>query len=117
VRAYYAVEGTYADADYSSVYGTQYAKENDNTNAIVMEYSLSNYPNPFNPTTQINYSLKEDGFVTVKIYDVIGNEITTLVNEPKSIGSYDIKFNASNLPSGVYLCTIKVIILQQENYC
>ncbi len=80
-----------------------------------VEYSLStNYPNPFNPTTQISYSIKEDGFVILKIYDVLGNEITTLVNEPKTQGNYSINFDASHLPdgrqgltSGVYIYTIK----------
>src|SRR5690606_36197275 len=80
-----------------------------------VEYSLStNYPNPFNPTTQISYSIEEDGFVILKIYDVLGNEITTLVNEPKTQGNYSINFDASHLPdgrqgltSGVYIYTIK----------
>jgi hypothetical protein len=62
-----------------------------------------NYPNPFNPTTQIKYSIKESGLVQIKIYDILGKEITTLVNERKDAGSYTIDFNASELPSGVYI--------------
>jgi hypothetical protein len=61
-----------------------------------------NYPNPFNPTTIINYQISELSFVTLKVYDVLGNEIATLVNEEKPIGSYEVKFDASSLPSGVY---------------
>jgi len=62
-----------------------------------------NYPNPFNPTTQIKYSIKESGLVQIKVYDILGKEITTLVNERKDAGSYTIDFNANKLPSGVYI--------------
>ncbi len=66
-------------------------------------YSLSqNYPNPFNPTTKINFSIPKQGFVTLKVYDVLGKEVKTLVNEQKPIGNYNIEFNGSNLASGVY---------------
>ena len=66
-------------------------------------YSLSqNYPNPFNPTTKINFALPKQGLVTLKIYDVLGREVRTLVNEVKSAGSYTVDFNASEFSSGVY---------------
>jgi hypothetical protein len=66
-------------------------------------YSLSqNYPNPFNPVTKINFALPKQGFVTMKIYDVLGREVRTLVNEVKSAGSYSVDFNASEFASGVY---------------
>jgi len=65
-----------------------------------------NYPNPFNPTTNIVYNLPVDGFVTLKIYDVIGNEVETIVNENKKAGRYVIAFNGSNIASGVYFCRI-----------
>ncbi|MDD5608859.1 MAG: T9SS type A sorting domain-containing protein [Ignavibacterium sp.] len=69
-----------------------------------VEYSLEqNYPNPFNPTTQINYSLKEAGLVQIKIYDILGKEIATLINENKEAGNYSVDFNAAELPSGVYI--------------
>jgi hypothetical protein len=61
-----------------------------------------NYPNPFNPVTSIKYTLINTQFVSLKVYDVLGNEITTLVNEEKQSGNYKIDFNALNLPSGVY---------------
>lgn len=68
------------------------------------DYSLSdNYPNPFNPSTQINYSIKTAGIVALKVYDILGNEVATLVNERKEPGNYSVSFNASNLPSGVYV--------------
>ncbi|MGO9480454.1 MAG: T9SS type A sorting domain-containing protein [Candidatus Kryptoniota bacterium] len=62
-----------------------------------------NYPNPFNPSTVIGYQLSSNSFVVLKVYDVLGREITTLVNERQNAGSHSIVFNAANLPSGVYL--------------
>jgi len=71
-------------------------------------YSLSNnYPNPFNPATTIKYQIPEISFVVLKVYDVLGNEITTLVNEEKSIGSYKVEFDATGLPSGTYFYRIQ----------
>ena len=72
-----------------------------------MNYLLSqNYPNPFNPSTTIRYEIPERSFVTIKIYDVLGNEIATLVNEEKSAGSYEVIFNTEasikNPASGIY---------------
>jgi len=63
---------------------------------------FQNYPNPFNPSTIIRYQIPERNFITLKIYDVLGNEIATLVNEEKFIGSYAVEFDASRLPSGIY---------------
>ncbi len=66
-------------------------------------YQLSqNYPNPFNPITTIKYQISELSFVTLKVYDVLGNEVATVVNEEKPTGSYQVKFDASNLSSGIY---------------
>ena len=62
-----------------------------------------NYPNPFNPSTKIRYSIPQEGNVTLKIYDVLGNEVTTLANEEKPAGVYEVEFNASKLSSGIYI--------------
>jgi hypothetical protein len=71
-------------------------------------YNLSqNYPNPFNPSTEISYDLPKRGWVTLKVYDVLGKEIMTLVNENKQAGTYRINFNVAGLGSGVYLYQLK----------
>jgi hypothetical protein len=66
-----------------------------------------NYPNPFNPVTTIRYQIPELSFVTLKVYDVLGNEIITLVNEEIAVGSYEVEFNAKGLTSGVYFYILK----------
>lgn len=72
------------------------------------DFQLSqNFPNPFNPSTVIKYNLPKDGYVTLKIYDILGKEIVTLVNENKQAGYYNATFNASNLPSGIYIYSIQ----------
>ena len=69
----------------------------------IKDFSLSqNYPNPFNPSTKIEYSIPQDGFVSLKIYNAEGEEIKQLVNAVKPAGSYSVNFNASNFPSGIY---------------
>jgi hypothetical protein len=75
---------------------------------IPVSFSLEqNYPNPFNPTTTISYQIPELSFVTIKIFDVLGSEIATLINEEKPIGSYEVEFNASELTSGIYFYRLK----------
>ncbi len=72
-------------------------------NQIVTKYLLSqNYPNPFNPSTTINYSIAKDGNVHLCVYDILGREVATLVNETKKKGKYKIEFDASILSSGIY---------------
>jgi photosystem II stability/assembly factor-like uncharacterized protein len=61
-----------------------------------------NYPNPFNPSTKIKYSVPQSSTVIIRVYDILGNEIETLVNEKKPVGSYEINWSSENLPSGIY---------------
>ena len=68
-----------------------------------MQFALEqNYPNPFNPTTSISYQIAEAGKVMLKVFDVHLREVVTLVNEEQNAGRYSVKFDATNLPSGVY---------------
>jgi len=71
---------------------------------IPKEYNIEqNYPNPFNPTTIISYSIKTEGRASLKIYNTLGEEVRTLVDEIKQAGNYEVEFNASELPSGIYI--------------
>ncbi|MBK8553309.1 MAG: T9SS type A sorting domain-containing protein [Ignavibacteria bacterium] len=79
-----------------------------NPNVIPQTYSLSqNYPNPFNPVTKINFSIPKQGIVSLKIYDVLGKEVMTLINETKAIGNYEVEFSGINLASGAYFYRIE----------
>jgi hypothetical protein len=85
-------DGTYS---YSDIVNVSYD--------VPAEFVLSqNFPNPFNPSTRISYFVPEESFVSIKVYDFLGKEVTTLVNETKPTGSYELSFEASNLPSGTY---------------
>ena len=78
-------------------------------NETPVSYSLSqNYPNPFNPTTKINFNVAKNGLVTMKVYNILGKEVATLVNGNYNAGSYSVDFNASKLSSGVYFYSIEV---------
>jgi|GEM_PF-3626032 len=94
----------------------------DGEEQIPVHFSLSqNYPNPFNPSTVISYQLPVSGLVTLKVYDILGNEIAALVNEYRSAGNYEITFDAAGLSSsvyvyqliaGIYIQTRKMVILK-----
>ncbi len=79
-------------------------------------YLFNNYPNPFNPSTKIKFTIAQSpllggygrgGLVTLKVYDILGNEVATLVNEEKTAGEYEIEFSGSELPSGIYFYTLR----------
>lgn len=104
------INGNYSN--YTSVKSVHYGdawKIGSENNDAISEYKLEqNYPNPFNPETFINYQIKENGFVSLKVYDLIGKEVANLVNEVQSPGQYSISFDGSNLPSGIYICALRV---------
>jgi len=80
----------------------------DEINYTPTSYELhQNYPNPFNPSTKISWQSPVGSHQTLKIFDILGNEIATLVNEYKPAGKYEVEFNAANLPSGVYFYQLK----------
>jgi hypothetical protein len=92
-----------------SAYYSNIVSVGENESIGISDYSLSqNYPNPFNPFTLIEYKFPESNFVEIKIYNVLGKEMATLVNEYKSEGIYKVQFNTDNLPSGVYLYRMRV---------
>lgn len=89
----------YVDPTYTGI-GTQ-------NNEMPSAYKLEqNYPNPFNPSTTINYSIPSASEVSIKVFDMLGHEVMTLVNEQKNAGNYSVNVNASNLASGIYLYKI-----------
>jgi hypothetical protein len=94
------------------LYIYSYIKPNEITDDQVwhpIKFQLSqNFPNPFNPSTTINYQLPKTGFVTLKIYDILGKEVATLVNEQKNKGRYSVNYDASRLASGVYIYQLRV---------
>ena len=74
------------------------------TGKIVRRFELDqNYPNPFNPTTKIRFSVPNKEQVTLKVFNVLGQEVMTLINKEMDAGSYEVNFNAANLPTGVYI--------------
>jgi hypothetical protein len=76
----------------------------EDENGIPEKYNLSqNYPNPFNPTTLLRFSLPNSSFVKLKVYNLLGEEVKTLLNEYKAKGFHNITFDASGLPSGIYI--------------
>jgi len=104
-----AINGTRV-SDYSNVTSIMFnglqknGFDTENNESIVYDFNLfQNYPNPFNPSTTIKYSLKESGFVEIKIFDLLRNELRTLLNKIQSEGLYEIKFDAYDLPSGIYI--------------
>ncbi len=90
------------------VHTTVLTKVEKEGNEIPTVFALSqNYPNPFNPETNIRFSVPQESFVTVKVFNTLGEEVMTLVNEEKTAGTYNVSFNAKNLTSGIYFYTIK----------
>ncbi len=102
-NAQYVIASTvWADMSPAIVLGVETAN-----NEIPTVYNLAqNYPNPFNPSTTISFSVPKAGLVTMRVYNLLGQEVAELVNEQLAAGNYDVNFNASSLTSGVYFYTI-----------
>jgi hypothetical protein len=95
----------------SEVYENNYRlllSVDDENKLLPKEFALSqNYPNPFNPVTHFKFSISKSSFVSIKVFDILGSEVATLVNEEKPAGIYQLEFNAGNLASGVYFCKMQ----------
>ncbi len=99
-------DGYYSILDTNTIVGIE------NNVSTVEDFNLyQNYPNPFNPKTNINYYLRKPGYVTLKVYDVLGNEVRILIEEKQNEGSYKAEFDATNFPSGVYFYKLVVSIV------
>ncbi|MBK6539666.1 MAG: T9SS type A sorting domain-containing protein [Ignavibacteria bacterium] len=91
----------------------RYLNEGNTSNIIQTSANIpesiklyQNYPNPFNPGTNINYDLPDNNYVSLKVFDALGKEVATLVNEKQNAGSYSVDFNGEGFPSGVYFCKL-----------
>ncbi len=92
-----------------SRYGTPIVNVTPIGTEIPADYALSqNYPNPFNPSTKINFAIPKSGMVSLKVYNILGKEVATLVNQNMNAGTYNYEFNASNLSSGIYFYKLDV---------
>jgi hypothetical protein len=99
VRSYYYLKGCIISG---VAYGNLLVSAEGSRN-LVMNYILfQNYPNPFNPSTKIEFHIADFGFVSLKVYDLLGSEVATLVNEEKPAGEYEVEFDGNKLPSGIY---------------
>lgn len=110
-------DGTLGFADKEGYFISYYASkcevnyidvtENKNLEYVFPQYSLEqNYPNPFNPVTNIKYSLREKTYVTLTVFNILGEEVATLINQVQGIGSYVVNFDSNDLPSGIYVYTL-----------
>jgi hypothetical protein len=117
VRAYYSPNSSYADAEFVAVYGKiEASKQSDDIAAAKYleglsiaptEYSLGSYPNPFNPTTVIRYTMPEAGQVSLKVYNILSQEVANLVESNQPAGVHQVNFNASHLPTGIYIARLQ----------
>lgn len=101
-------QGPFASIWEVEMYGSEELTSIETTKEVPETFELfQNYPNPFNPSTVISYKLPVNGNVTLKVYDILGNVITTLVDENKQAGSYEVEFNPNNLASGIYIYQVR----------
>lgn len=104
----YTLSETYLGSAGNNLSKENYSQIKYNENQIVTTYDLAqNYPNPFNPATVIKYQVPKDGHVTLKVYDILGREVATLIDGFKSQGRYNVTFNAGSLASGVYIYQLR----------
>lgn len=105
-------DGTTNELNYARISGIEYGSLvsiNESISQQQDNFELhQNYPNPFNPTTTISFNIPETDFVQLKVFDMLGEEVAMLINETKSPGNYSVHFNAADLPSGIYIYSLRV---------
>ena len=112
-QAYYYVRAYYSSiqSDLTNIVNSAvqyYKNKNESEAQSITGFILEqNFPNPFNPTTKITYSIPEESFIQLKVFDPFGNEVSLLVNEKKDKGIYEVEFDASNFASGIYFYQLK----------
>ncbi|KUO62957.1 hypothetical protein APF79_14330 [bacterium BRH_c32] len=110
-RPYYSIEGTSATPLFVEIYGIQLKESEENQitekKNIPTEFTITNYPNPFNTTTTIKYQLPITSNVVIRVFDITGKEVAVLVNEKKEAGYYNVNFDGGNLSSGIYICSVQ----------
>lgn len=102
----FTAEGAVAFVDDLSLSGTVDVKEITSSQTPTSYELMQNYPNPFNPSTKIEYSIPEESFVVLKVYNLIGQEITTLISQHQKAGTYRTDFNAEGMQSGIYIAKL-----------
>lgn len=106
---YCSIHGGQGGVGMSGVITVQSTTNIENEKGTVKEFKLfQNYPNPFNPSTTISWQSPVSGHLTLKVYDILGNKVATLVDENKPAGSYEINFDGSKLTSGLYFYKLQV---------
>ena len=100
------------NSDFGSVIGVK-----NNQNELPTVFRLGqNYPNPFNPVTTIKYDIPVNSEITLKVYNILGQEVKTLVSGIQNRGRYEVKFDGTNLASGIYFYILKGTSLEGQNY-
>ena len=104
-----SASGSLTDYDFDNfTFRSNITSASVDSSLIPQSYRLSqNFPNPFNPTTKIYYSIPKSNLVTIKIFNILGREVKTLLDEHENAGNYNVVFNASGLSSGVYFCRLQ----------
>ncbi len=108
LSVYSDIASTTAEPNFKAPLGEQQAIEQVASEVPTETALLSNYPNPFNPTTNVRFTIHDAGFTTLKVYDVLGREVATLLSEVKNPGTYDVHFDGSSLTSGMYFVRLTV---------
>lgn len=102
------IETSFSNIVSAYIAGYEIEKKLNESRSISDNNLLQNYPNPFNPITTISFSLPKAGYVSLRIFDIIGNQVAELIKEFKPDGIYEVQFEAKDLPSGIYVYTLNV---------